>query len=1274
MRNLYLTLVLTVFCFTAFGTGWINIRSQQPASAKIELVSSDISTSVVHFSLDGFYLSSVKTQQGEENIVTLGNSTPMLLKGTPDLPKLTASLIIPDQEIMDVEVISSSYTDFANISIAPSKGNLKRDTDPSKVAYEYGRPYSENSFFPSRQAELRDPYILRDYRGQTVVAYPFSYNPVTKVLRVYTDITVKVYSKGQHGFNAITRSEMPARVDNDFKSVYSRRFLNIPNTDNTPLGEYGRMLVICYGSFMEAMQPFVDWKNQMGIQTEMVDIATIGNNAEAIKAYVTDYYNNHGLTFLLLVGDAAQIVTNTAGSIGGPSDNAYGYILGNDHYPDIIVGRFSAETVDHVNTMVQRTLEYEKSPDISADWFSQGIGIGSDQGPGDDNEYDWEHIRNIRTKLMGYTYTAVAELYDGNQGGEDQPGNPTTAMVASFVNPGSGIINYTGHGSDQSWGTTGFSNNNVNQLTNNHRWPFIWSVACVNGNFPGGTCFAEAWLRAKNADGPTGAIATLMSTINQSWNPPMEGEDEMDAILVETYPDNLKRTFGGLSVNGMYKMNDTYGSDGAEMTDTWTVFGDPSVNVYTAMPTNITATHESQIFIGSTGFTVEADAEGALVALSKDSQLITAGFISGGTLTLEFPALVDPDTVDLVITGFNRLTYTARIPVIPNAGPYLVYNANTISDPAFNNNGRADFGETVNLSLALRNIGVLDAENVNITLSTGDEYITLSDSTELCAVIPASDTVNVVDGFTFTLSDNVPDLHTIAFHYTAASDTNVWSGNFNITAHAGILEFGSISINDAMGNNNGIADPGETFELVLSIANTGSAEIKGTSGQISFNDPYLALLSANTQYYDTIQAGLTVAKTFTVQAGINTPAGYVVPCAFAMSADQGLASSASFSVVIGQIPVAVIDLDKNFNSGPKILESLQANNVYAEYLLSMPSDLSGYKALFVCLGTGTKKHVVTSAEGQLLADFVTAGGKLYMEGADVWYYDPKTAVHPLFMINGIMDGANDLNKEIGQVSSFTEGLTLNYSGDNEFIDHIAPTGTAFTIYKNESPYFITAVAYDGGTYKTIGSAFEFGGLVNGELPATRDEYMLRIIQFFGILASPLNANFIAQPSTICDGSTASFADFSTGNVTTWEWSFPGGEPATSTEQNPEVYYANAGSYDVTLIVGNGITTDTLTKDKYMLVEYCTGVPESRNAEVSIYPNPAGTSATLSFEGMSGTVSLRITDALSKTVLNLANIQADSSKTIDVKGMPEGIYFVIITNNNKQFIKKLIVTR
>lgn len=70
---------------------------------------------------------------------------------------------------------------------------------------------------------------------------------------------------------------------------------------------------------------------------------------------------------------------------------------------------------------------------------------------------------------------------------------------------------------------------------------------------------------------------------------------------------------------------------------------------------------------------------------------------------------------------------------------------------------------------------------------------------------------------------------------------------------------------------------------------------------------------------------------------------------------------------------------------------------------------------------------------------------------------------------------------------------------------------------------------------------------------------------------------------IKEGESVHFMDKSTGNPTTWSWTFEGGTPATSNEQNPVVTYDKAGSYAVTLTVGNGSTTATTTREAYVNV-------------------------------------------------------------------------------------------
>lgn len=708
MKKLSVLILFISLSVSLFAQNWININSANPLPAKVVLTSADISNSSFNVDVKGYFTQNVTTPQGQKTFISLENSTRILEAGAPDLPKVATSLIVPDNQNMEVVVTYSNFVEYQNVDIAPSKGNFTRDIDPSTVPYTYGPSYTQNQFYPGTLAELKEPYILRDFRGQTVNTYPFQYNPVTKVLRVYNNISVNVHEAQGVVVNPLLRTQPLSKVEREFSYIYDHQFLNYhSNYKYTPLDEHGNMLVICNDAFMNAMQPFVDWKNDEGIPTVMVSKTTAGSTAAAIKTYVTNYYNNNGLAFLLLVGDATQIPTFTVS--GGGSDPSYAYIVGNDHYQEFFVGRFSAETSEHVTTQVNRTIRYEKTPSTVAGKFNHAVNIGSDQGPGDDNEYDYAHQRNLGTQMMGFTYTSRAELFDGSQGGLDASGNATAAQLTTEINNGSGIVTYTGHGSNTAFSTTGFSNTQVNALTNTTMWPFIWSVACVNGNFTATTCFAEAWLRATSGGNPTGAVATLMSTINQSWNPPMEGQDEMVNILTENAASNIKRTFGGLSVNGIFKMNDTY--QDFNMTDTWTIFGDPSLMVRTDDPATLTVSHAPSVMIGETSLAVNCNVNGAFVCLTINHQIIGTGTVSGGVANITFPSLTTSDSILVTATAFNYIPYQGSVAVIETLSNYNAQAFRIITpEESYNCPGLI-----LQPQLVIRNMGANNLTSLNAT-------------------------------------------------------------------------------------------------------------------------------------------------------------------------------------------------------------------------------------------------------------------------------------------------------------------------------------------------------------------------------------------------------------------------------------------------------------------------------------------------------------------------------------------------------------------------------
>ena len=651
-----IVLILIGAVFIPYTSGEKYFYKNEPVKIVVDEYDNTIELS---FEINEFAESFVIIDNQEYLKIRIGEESNLLLSGKPDIPNVCRSILIPDTAKMEIEVIDSSYIEYENVLIAPSKGDLPRTINPDEIPYEFDEVYDEDKWFPGDIAKLREPYIIRDYRGQVVEIYPIQYNPVKKLMRFYTDIDVKIYENGIDNVNIINREQLPLSVDKDFKLIYKNHFINFGTEERyDPVSEQGNMLIITYDSFWNTMMPFYEWKNMKGILTEMVNVSLIGD-ANAIKNYIANYYDDYGLTFVLLVGDAAQVPSLYISQYSSSaSDPSYSYIVGNDNYQDIFIGRFSAQNTGQLQTQVERSIEYEKYPQQDADWYHKGTGVASDQGPGDDGENDDEHIDNIREDLLGYTYTEVDQIYDP-QG--------TSQMVTEALNEGRSIVNYCGHGSPTSWGSTGFNNNDINNLQNDNMLPFICSVACNNGQFDDyDSCFAETWLRATNNGEPTGAIGIFASTQSQSWNPPMDAEDEIVDILVETYDNNIRTSYGALCYEGTMHMMDEYGSECYDETDTWTVFGDPSLQVRTDLSEDMTVEHDDLIPIGADIF--ELDVPGvnnALCAVSHNYELFGYGYSdeTGHAEVVFFEPVEFMENVDLVVTAYNKNPYYAELQI-----------------------------------------------------------------------------------------------------------------------------------------------------------------------------------------------------------------------------------------------------------------------------------------------------------------------------------------------------------------------------------------------------------------------------------------------------------------------------------------------------------------------------------------------------------------------------------------------------------------------------------
>ncbi|MBN2830262.1 MAG: T9SS type A sorting domain-containing protein [Candidatus Cloacimonetes bacterium] len=862
----------------------------------VRLLSSDRTSTVLELTIGQFEKESIRIDGSEYNLIQLAGEPKSLTAGAPQLPEVNRSIMIEAQTDAQVKIRRSEYTDIP-LTVAPSKGSITRNIDPATVPYTFGSVYGNDAFYPATTVSLSEPYILRDIRGVVVQFKPFVYNPKTQTLRVYTKMVVEIETNGFNPINALS-ANLNSYSD-AFSSIYRNHFLNFTTDRYVSIDEIGSLLVIAPTQYLATMQDFVDWKIQKGMQAELVELSTIGSTAAQIQSFIQTYYNNHPeLTFVQLAGDAAQIPTLSHN--GGGSDPTFALVAGSDNYPDIFIGRFSAENVTQLETQVQRSIWYERDINTDATWLNNAMGIASDQGggsQGDMNESDIAHLDLIRTDLLGYGYSTVDQIYD--------PG-ASASTVSNNLNQGRGFVNYVGHGSNTSWSTTGFSNTNVNQLTNDYKLPHIVSVACVNGNFVSMTCFAEAWLRAENNNNPTGAIAIYASSINQDWDSPMRAQDEITDLLIA----EQKTTIGGLYFNGSCDMLDNYGSVGVDMYKTWHIFGDASLVVRSKTPETMTVSHMPTYFLGAPAFNVTvAGTNNALVSITDNGTLLGSAYTDNtgvASVTLS-PAPTAPTTLTVTVTAFNKVTYTADVMAMAAEGAYIVVN-----NLSFTNTGDAQFGRTGDLSIELENVGVDASGDMNILITSNDPYITIIQDMATATSLNADENIVISNAFTVQISDNVPDLYMIPIEVTVANQEDSWVVSKSLQVNAPAFTIDTYNWTEISGNGNSLYDQGEVWNLQFSVTNTGHAGASNGFTFLNINEPFVTIIPASDPNFIRLGVNSSAIGNFNVAFSSQLPSLSNIDYSYGIESGS-YNSDATNSLIVG---LTMETFDNGFNTYP----------------------------------------------------------------------------------------------------------------------------------------------------------------------------------------------------------------------------------------------------------------------------------------------------------------------------------------------------------------------
>lgn len=116
-------------------------------------------------------------------------------------------------------------------------------------------------------------------------------------------------------------------------------------------------------------------------------------------------------------------------------------------------------------------------------------------------------------------------------------------------------------------------------------------------------------------------------------------------------------------------------------------------------------------------------------------------------------------------------------------------------------------------------------------------------------------------------------------------------------------------------------------------------------------------------------------------------------------------------------------------------------------------------------------------------------------------------------------------------------------------------------------------------------------------------------------AYPPDANFAGNNLVGCPGLGVQFTDYSAGSPTSWNWSFPGGNPSSSTQQHPFVAYNTPGTYSVSLVVTNANGNDTQTFTNFITISSSPNAPPTSSSYTICGPVAVTLTATPSVPGI-----------------------------------------------------------
>lgn len=466
----------------------------------------------------------------------------------------------------------------------------------------------------------------------------------------------------------------------------------------------------------------------------------------------------------------------------------------------------------------------------------------------------WDYVKCDEEKNLSDPVLGNVCRFEGNE-------ELTSINFLSALNNGGNsnyghfhIVYHMDHSSPNSMGASSkMKNQSINKsdvdlLSNGNYNQIVMSGGCTPADITK-DCVAEHFLNNPNG----GAVAFIGNTdigwsgeytqfqrfCNELYKPSSSATKRYDLSILHTKASGSLST-GNCSLH---------------------LFGDPEMQVWTGIPQNLNVSiTPSSIQNGSATITVTINnlpnSQTATVCLQKGDEVYTVRTMQNGTQSFT----ISPKTtgvVDVTITSHNFRPFETTIPigVSPNAVLHvfdLTYDDDKTGESNGNNDKQLDAGETIELSVKLKNEGGAASGVVTGRLACSSPEISLINNVASFGKINAGASQVSNTKFVFAIDKDCQEhiengRDSIGFVLTLTDGTNSVNEKFQIGVCVPEIEVGNQKVTWTS-NGNSTIESGETVKMNIDLMNVGNATATGLKAVLISNNTQVSCPSAQIAY------------------------------------------------------------------------------------------------------------------------------------------------------------------------------------------------------------------------------------------------------------------------------------------------------------------------------------------------------------------------------------------------------------------------------------------